>query len=90
MWTDDGRTTEASHSISSPGAFGSGELKKEGVGVGYQNGPISAYNQVPILFVRGIVEYVYFIVLYRTSCRKPYFLRYRQLEVGGVTMYDNG
>ena len=27
MWTDDGRTTEASHPISSPGAFGSGELK---------------------------------------------------------------
>ena len=27
MWTDDGRTTEASHTISSPGAFGSGELK---------------------------------------------------------------
>ena len=25
--TDDGRTTEASHPISSPGAFGSGELK---------------------------------------------------------------
>ena len=25
--TDDGRTTEASHTISSPGAFGSGELK---------------------------------------------------------------
>ena len=24
---DDGRTTEASHTISSPGAFGSGELK---------------------------------------------------------------
>ena len=29
MWTDDGRTTEASHTISSPGAFGSGELKRE-------------------------------------------------------------
>ena len=27
MWTDDGRTTEASHPISSPGAFGSEELK---------------------------------------------------------------
>ena len=27
MWTDDGRTTEASHTKSSPGAFGSGELK---------------------------------------------------------------
>ena len=27
VWTDDGRTTEASHTISSPGAFGSGELK---------------------------------------------------------------
>ena len=35
-------------------------------------------------------KYVYCIVLYRTSCRKPYFLRYRQLEVGGVTMYDKG
>ena len=30
MWTDDGRTTEASHPISSPGAFGSGELKNVG------------------------------------------------------------
>ena len=28
VWTDDGRTTEASHAISSPEAFGSGELKK--------------------------------------------------------------
>ena len=27
MWTEDGRTTEASHTISSPRAFGSGELK---------------------------------------------------------------
>ena len=27
VWTDDGRTTKASHTISSPGAFGSGELK---------------------------------------------------------------
>ena len=27
LWTDDGRTTEASHTISSPGAFGSRELK---------------------------------------------------------------
>ena len=27
--TDDGRTTEPSHPISSPGAFGSGELKKK-------------------------------------------------------------
>ena len=27
VWTDDGRTTEAAHTISSPGAFGSGELK---------------------------------------------------------------
>ena len=27
VWTDDGRTTEASHTKSSPGAFGSGELK---------------------------------------------------------------
>ena len=26
--TDDGRTTEAYHTISSPGAFGSGELKR--------------------------------------------------------------
>ena len=24
------------------------------------------------------------------SCRKPYFLRYGQLEVGWVTMYDKG
>ena len=30
---------------------------------------------------------VYFIVFYRTLCREPYFLRYRQLFVGGVTMY---
>ena len=29
VWTDDGRATEASHPISSPGAFGSGELKYE-------------------------------------------------------------
>ena len=27
VWTDDGRTTEACHTISSPGAFGSGQLK---------------------------------------------------------------
>ena len=27
MWTDDGRTTEASHPVSSPRAFGSGKLK---------------------------------------------------------------
>ena len=27
VWTDDGRTTEACHTKSSPGAFGSGELK---------------------------------------------------------------
>ena len=27
VWMDDGRMTEASHTISSPGAFGSGELK---------------------------------------------------------------
>ena len=27
VWTDDGQTTEASHTKSSPGAFGSGELK---------------------------------------------------------------
>ena len=29
--TDDGRTTEPSHPISSPGAFGSGELKTYGI-----------------------------------------------------------
>ena len=28
LWTDDGRTTEPAYTISSPGAFGSGELKK--------------------------------------------------------------
>ena len=28
MWTEDGRTSEASHTINSTGAFGSGELKK--------------------------------------------------------------
>ena len=27
VWTDDGRTTEACHPLSSPGAFGSGEVK---------------------------------------------------------------
>ena len=27
VWTDDGRTTEPAYTISSPGAFGSGELK---------------------------------------------------------------
>ena len=27
VWTDDGRTTEVSHPLSSSGAFGSGELK---------------------------------------------------------------
>ena len=58
--------------------------------VWYQNGPIFAYNEIPILFILCIVQYVYFIVLYRTSYRKPYFLRYRQLGVGGVTMYDKG
>ena len=58
-------------------------------GVGYQDGPISAYNQIPF-FVRCIDQCVYFIVLYRTSSRKPYILRFRQLEVRGVTMYDNG
>ena len=30
LWTDDGRTTEPFHPISSPGAFGSGELKMQG------------------------------------------------------------
>ena len=29
--TDDGRTTEPAYTISSPGAFGSGELKKSGL-----------------------------------------------------------
>ena len=29
VWTDDGRTTEASHPISSPGAFDSEELKRD-------------------------------------------------------------
>ena len=29
MWTDDGQTTEASHTKSSPGAFGSGALKSK-------------------------------------------------------------
>ena len=29
VWTDNGRTLEASHPISSPGVFGSGELKQE-------------------------------------------------------------
>ena len=37
-----------------------------------------------------VAQYVYCIMLFRTLCRKPYFLRYRQLEVGGVTLYDKG
>ena len=64
--------------------------KGGGGGGGYQNVHISACNQVPILFVWCIVQYVYFIVLYMILCRKFYFLRYRQLAVGGVTMYDKG
>ena len=55
-----------------------------------QDGPISTYNQVPIFFIWCVVQYVYIILLYRNLCRKPYFLRYRQLEVGGATMYDKG
>ena len=36
-----------------------------------------------------IGQYVYIIMLlYRTSCIKPYFLRYRQLEEGEVTGRD--
>ena len=31
-----------------------------------------------------------FHLVYRTLCRKPYFLRYRQLESDGVTIYDKG
>ena len=42
------------------------------------------------LFVRCIVQNVCFIVLYRTLCRKPYFLRYWQVDVGGVTIMIRG
>ena len=41
-----------------------------------------------IFLVWCVVQYVYYILLYRTVCRKPYFQRYRQLELGEVTMYD--
>ena len=35
LWTDDGRTTEPAYTISSPGAFGSGELiKREEICIG--------------------------------------------------------
>ena len=40
MWADDGRTTEAYHTISTPGAFGSGELKS---GYFILSGEFSAY-----------------------------------------------
>ena len=58
-------------------------------GEGYLDRPISAYNQVPIFSLMcSPICLLLFIVLYRTSCRKPYFRRYRELEVGRVTMYD--
>ena len=41
-----------------------------------------------LLFAWCIVQYVYFIMLYGPLRRTPYSLRYRHLEVGGVTMYD--
>ena len=60
--TDDGRTTEASHTISSPGAFGSGELKMQ------ENG-ISWKNSLKIFLIDGACSYILFstinIVCYR-------------------------
>ena len=53
-------------------------------GRGYQDRPISAYNQVFFLMCSSICLIYHVIGI---SCRKPYFLRYRQLEMGGVTMY---
>ena len=39
-------------------------------------------------FCLMLVQYVHFIMLYRTLCRKPYFLRHWQLELGGITIRD--
>ena len=66
-------------------------------GGGYQDGSISAYNQVPFCSCCAVGN-VYFILLYTILCKKPTFLRHRQLDMGrsdggggeGVNMYKNG
>ena len=46
------------------------------------------YTAQFLFFGCCVVQYVYFILSYRALCRKPYLLRYRQLEVGWLTMLD--
>ena len=55
---------------------------------GDQNGPVSAYDQVPF-FVKYVVQYVYYCVI-PDFVQKALLSEKRQLEVGGVTMYDKG
>ena len=43
--TDDGRTTEPAYTISSPGAFGSGELKKANQTLGFLKRTINVHNK---------------------------------------------
>ena len=61
-----------------------------GGGSRYQGGPISSYNQVPIFSsdVEFNMPTLSFILAYRTSCRKPYFLRYNLLDGDGVNVCE--
>ena len=61
---------------------------KGGGGVGVVEIKMGIFLHKPSFFF--IVQYVYLILLNRTSCRKPYFMRNWQLEVGEVIMYDKG
>ena len=84
-------STTATHGLQKSGCFTEVTAIERSKGVG----EVSKWAYFCIqpgssFIVRCIVQYVYFIELYRTLCRKPYFLRYRQLEVGRVTMYYKG
>ena len=55
----------------------------------YYSGPIAVNKLCSNFSVSYVVQNVDFILFYRTLCIKSYFfLRYRQLNVGVVTMYD--
>ena len=59
-------------------------------GRGVSDVPISVYNQVPTFCLMCSLICLHYLFLYMTSCKEPYCLRYRQLEVGGITMYEKG
>ena len=56
---------------------------------GYHEWPISTYNEVPILVSCCIVQYVYFMLLYRNYMQKALFSVTQAIRRGwGIYVYD--